>query len=52
MQPTLVMPGEKPNNSDQFWKNYKKGGYEYAVKQYYGKYCTEKYLIKKILHKN
>ncbi len=52
MQPTLVAPGEKPNNSDQFWRNYRKGGYEYAVKQYYGKYCTEKYLIKKILHKN
>lgn len=52
MQPPLSGPGKASSHSEEFWDNYRKYGYEYAVKQQYGKFFVEKYFIKKILHKN
>lgn len=51
-QPPMIAPAEAAKYSETFWKNYKQKGYEYAVKQQYGKLCVVKYFIKKILHKN
>lgn len=51
MQPPLTAPGKKSARSDIFWQNYQAKGYEYAVKQQYGKDFSLKYFIKKLLHK-